>query len=170
MRENRQSGSEGGGAGNEPALPTPIDNDQHQATANIPSAVKTAEPAPVPSAASATVAAPTNPYQLWGMAGTFGGAGILIMGGVFSIMAKQRTDDYKNTSDPEVMKSSYDKARTFSNVALGSYIAGGVVAVTGAALWIYSSTKTKAAPAPFGVAIAPAAGPGGISLELTGGW
>ena len=26
MRENRQSGSEGGGAGNEPALPTPIDN------------------------------------------------------------------------------------------------------------------------------------------------
>ena len=25
MRENRQSGSEGGGAGNEPALPTPIE-------------------------------------------------------------------------------------------------------------------------------------------------
>ena len=99
-------------------------------------------------------------YKLWGMVGS---AGVLVAGGLFSVLAKQGADDYLSATDPKAMKDSYDKAHIYGNVALGSYIAGGAIAVTGAVLWIYSSSRGK-------MAIAPAVGSGGVSVYVTGGW
>lgn len=85
------------------------------------------------------------------------------MGGVFSVLAKQSADGYQHAAEPKAMKDDYDKSKTCGNVALGSYIAGGAVAVTGAVLWVYASQMGK-------VAIVPAGDHNGVSLTLTGGW
>ena len=89
---------------------------------------------------------------------------MLVLGGVFSVVQKQGVDDYQNAKDPNALKDGRDKARLYGNVALGSYIAGGAIAATGAVLWIYSSVAGGR------VTVAPAAGPGGVSINLSGGW
>lgn len=101
-------------------------------------------------------------YALWGKVGVFSGAGVVLLGGVSSVLAKQSSDEFESTKDPKTMKDSYDKANTWSNVALGSYIAGGALAATGAVLWMM---------APAGkAAVVPAANRDGVSLMLVGGW
>ena len=121
------------------------------AKAGAQTAARTVEPVP-----------PGFNYNLWGKVGVFGGAGVVLLGGVSSILAKQSADEFESTKDPKAMKDSFDRANTWSNVALGSYIAGGALAATGAVLWMM---------APAGkAAVIPAATRDGVSLMLVGGW
>jgi TolB-like protein len=113
----------------------------------------------------APVETPGSVYEPWGMAGTFGGAAILLVGGVFSAVQKQSVDGYQSAKDPNALKDARDKAGLYGNVALGCYIAGGAIAATGAVLWIYSSTVSTGK-----VALVPSAGPGSAALVLLGGW
>ncbi|MBI5527171.1 MAG: hypothetical protein HY897_12620 [Deltaproteobacteria bacterium] len=81
--------------------------------------------------------------KLWGMAGTCAGAGVVVLGGVFSVLAKKAGDDYRageTTADMEDLASKND---TYSKLAVSGYVVGGVLAAAGGVLWYFGATEEK---------------------------
>jgi hypothetical protein len=101
-------------------------------------------------------------YRFWGKVGVFGGAGVVVVGGVFSFLSVKSSDDFQSAADPAEMKDGKDKARLYGDVALGSYLAGGALAAGGAVLWMIAPLG--------GVAVSPSADREGVYLRIGGVW
>jgi TolB-like protein len=81
--------------------------------------------------------------KFWGMSGTFAGAGVVVLGGVFSVLAKKAGDDYRAGETTTAMEDLASKNDTYSKLAISGYVVGGVLAAAGGVLWYLGANEEK---------------------------
>jgi TolB-like protein len=81
--------------------------------------------------------------KFWGMTGTCAGAGVVVLGGVFSVLAKKAGDDYRAGETTTAMEDLASKNDTYSKLAITAYVAGGALAATGGVLWYLGANEEK---------------------------
>ncbi|MBI5528574.1 MAG: hypothetical protein HY897_19760 [Deltaproteobacteria bacterium] len=113
-------------------------------------------------AARAEVAPPMNPYRFWGHVGVWTGAALVATGGIFAILTKGAGDAYKTGKDPLGSKDDFE---TYKATAIGTTVAGALLAGAGVTLWLLDpgSNSPRAT-------LAPQITEGSVGLAVTGGW
>ncbi|MBI5527850.1 MAG: hypothetical protein HY897_16090 [Deltaproteobacteria bacterium] len=114
------------------------------------------------SAARAEVTSPMNPYKLWGHVGVWTGAALVATGGIFAILTKGAGDAYKTGKDPLGSKDDFE---TYKATAIGTTVAGAVLAGAGVTLWLLDPGSN-----PPRATLAPQIAEGSVGLAVTGGW
>lgn len=98
---------------------------------------------------------------------TGAGAGLLIGGGVFGLLATDQETVFKTGEDPAVRRNARSKGKTFALVADSMFVAGGIATVVGIILFATSGSSSQPesqAALPFGW-VGP--GEGGVGMSWT---
>ena len=119
-------------------------------------------------------AAPSGVMTKAGMGCLFGGAGIVIIGGVFHGLAAKAASDANNPSSPQELNDLTNKVNTYDKVAITGYVVGGLAAAAGAVLWGYSALAKPADSKKTAVKVTISAQPvldiGTAGVLFTGSW
>ncbi|MBI5527114.1 MAG: hypothetical protein HY897_12335 [Deltaproteobacteria bacterium] len=107
---------------------------------------------------------PGDSMATWGKVGTFGGIGVMALGGVFTYMALRSADAYRTAVDVASIESADSDRNTYNMVAIGSYVTGGLLTTTGAILWYLSRGDQTS----VSLDVVPAHG--GYELRVGGSW
>jgi hypothetical protein len=139
-------------------------------------AISAAPPAPL-APESPRSSGGMSTLRLWGIVtGSVGGVGVGV-GAVFAALAQSATDSQRSACPSSKDCPSYAQALSYhstyttdSAIAIGGFVAGGMLLTAGVAMYLAGGSKTEPAATKTGLMVAPAISPGSAGLTLLGGF